>query len=191
MDIKVVHNLLPNMFVNDIEYIINSQNFPWQYSSSSVKLPFEVNNPLVKEVDLYSTVIFKDGINYNEQLFHFFYSILYFLEEHCAGWNLHRIHVNKLLKSEDYPDSCYQTPHHDCGTDKKQYKTFLYYVNDSDGETVFFNEYGLKHVNNPTICYTNKPKKNSLVIFDSQRLHSSTPPRIYDNRVVVNIVMEQ
>lgn len=57
-------------------------------------------------------------------------------------------------------------------------KVILYYVNDSDGDTYFYEGDNV---------ITNKYKKNSLVLFDGTILHSSSSPVNHNIRVAMNI----
>ena len=60
----------------------------------------------------------------------------------------------------------HHTPHRDQIT---RHTVLLYYVNDTDGDTFFFNNKG-------DIVERVSPKKNRLVIFNGSRLHASSNP---------------
>lgn len=55
--------------------------------------------------------------------------------------------------------------------------SFIYYVNDSDGDTVFFD-------NEDNIIKSYTPKKNTVVFFDGTINHSSTTPS--QHRCIIN-----
>ena len=59
------------------------------------------------------------------------------------------------------------------------HKVALYYVNDSDGDTVFFN-------NDGTILHTVTPKRGSFVVFDGTQFHAGRHPMLSEKRVVIN-----
>ena len=59
------------------------------------------------------------------------------------------------------------------------HKVFLFYINDSDGDTFFFN--------NKEIFKRITPKKNRLVIFDGNIKHAGTHPIKSEKRIVLNI----
>jgi hypothetical protein len=86
-------------------------------------------------------------------------------------------------------DKLYGMPHVD-GVRDFQYKAAVYYVNDSDGDTVFFKETTEDiHPDNITseltIYKTVSPKKGRLVIFDGNVYHSSGKPK-HDVRCIIN-----
>jgi hypothetical protein len=76
----------------------------------------------------------------------------------------------------------------------------IYYLNDSDGDTVLFKEYDDPHsgsvkqrwensisINNFTIDKTVTPKKNRLMIFDGHQFHASSHPKESNYRLILNV----
>ena len=67
---------------------------------------------------------------------------------------------------------------------------FLYYVNDSDGDTILYNEIcdgKTNYENNLTELARIKPKAGAAIVFDGSRYHSFTNPTVSDFRCVVNM----
>lgn len=69
--------------------------------------------------------------------------------------------------------------HEDAPNDK--YVSLLYYVNESDGDTVF--KIGNKVINN-------KPIMGTGILFESNLIHSAINPEKYDSRIVMSCIME-
>lgn len=68
------------------------------------------------------------------------------------------------------------------------HKTLLYYLNDSDGDTIFFNEtHDTITDNNLTVQLKNKPTANQAVLFDGLQFHSSSFPVDNNYRIAINI----
>lgn len=67
------------------------------------------------------------------------------------------------------------------------HKTFLYYVNSSDGGTIFYKEKYPYKKNTFTPEIINEPSSNQLVSFDGFTYHSSSSPIQWDRRVAINI----
>ena len=80
--------------------------------------------------------------------------------------------------------------------------TACYYVNDSDGDTMIFDqrlsdtgitdftEYNLvEYVKRTTFTVAGQcsPKKGRVCIFDGTQFHASTKPNIHDKRVVITV----
>ena len=57
--------------------------------------------------------------------------------------------------------------------------TALYYVNDSDGNTVFFDD-------TYNMVEEIKPQRGKVVIFDGLTYHASTCPTLTTNRITLN-----
>jgi hypothetical protein len=97
-----------------------------------------------------------------------------------------RVKIN-ILKRENFPDHHYNIPHHD---DVTGY-SIVYYCNDSDGDTVLFNEYyNDSYPEKITEWQRVKPKKNRAIVFESNRVHASCNPKNTDARFVININIE-
>lgn len=62
--------------------------------------------------------------------------------------------------------------------------TTIYYVSDSDGDTVLYNE--KTESEKYTIMNTITPKKNRLVVFDGSHYHTGHSPMNHSNRILIN-----
>lgn len=94
------------------------------------------------------------------------------------------------------PHPVIHNPHVDMEANTQH--TALLYINESDGDTVIYDEtYDIdcgtpsydhyKNIkDNIRIALTVSPKPNRLVIFDSNIYHASTSPTAHANRIVIN-----
>jgi hypothetical protein len=82
------------------------------------------------------------------------------------------------------PNMANATPnqHYTIHTDKKNVEgiTGIYYVNDSDGDTLFFNEAGTEVIKRLS------PKQGTMVYFNNKIPHAGQPPKINNYRAVIN-----
>lgn len=67
---------------------------------------------------------------------------------------------------------------------KNDYFTILYYVNDSDGDTLLFNK-------QKNVIKNIRPKKGRAILFDSNTLHAASPPLNYKFRIVINCICQK
>lgn len=106
--------------------------------------------------------------------------------------NLRRMKVNLLLKQDVAPDYHYNIAHHDIALENIKHYSMVYYLNDSDGDTHLFQEFTNDDypVKSLTPFASITPKKNRLVIFDSNRMHASSNPKNSAERFVINFVVE-
>lgn len=97
--------------------------------------------------------------------------------------NIFRIKLN--LIAPDCSQDGHHMPHIDMGD---EHKVFLYYINDSDGDTIFFKE---KHDGNPVKGLTEdqrvSPKQGRGVIFDGSIYHASSSPQKSPFRCIINV----
>lgn len=87
-------------------------------------------------------------------------------------------------------DKIDQSPPH-CDS-KKPHLNFIYYLNDSEGETVIYNELAdFKNIiTNPTIFKKVMPENGKAILFDGRQFHAVTPPSKMPLRGVINALIE-
>lgn len=192
-DIKIVENLLPRGYANQIEQDLLRVSFPWYYVNDVTNDKYGNNSGLVHLAFDYGTQ--------PSEWFSFIKPIIYSIEEveNQSVKELLRIRIGFLTKLAPAPEYQYNTPHVDFLI---PHQTACYYVADSDGDTVLFDKflsdagnepYDEKMLNNFgksadfNVVKRSSPKKNNLCIFNGHRFHSSTSPQIYDRRVVITI----
>jgi hypothetical protein len=95
--------------------------------------------------------------------------------------NFFRMKVNLLTQCSFSNKEFHNTPHLD-RTSGEEYFAGVYYVNDSDGDTFFFNREG-----NDFIIYKRvEHKKGRLVLFDGNIYHTGRHPKEAIKRIVIN-----
>jgi len=172
---------------NLLESYVSNFNFPWGYLNGTIlKDDLQSSYGCVVEKGSnppqFSNVV---SIKNNSNLV-FIQPILNFIVTHYNT----RVHIlkckfNLLLKSND---SNYHYPHADTDNFDDEVKSAIYYLNNSDGDTYLFNQFAPHNTDNVDVYKTFAPKKGSILMFDSRRLHSSSSPVIADRRMVLNIV---
>jgi len=96
---------------------------------------------------------------------------------------VHRVKFNLMWKCSDV-NNRWCSPHVDTHDVVNRYLTkwsVVYYVNDADGDTVFFTPY-------ETIRVT--PKRGRAVIFPANIKHAGTNPSVSPERITLNIVVD-
>ena len=95
-----------------------------------------------------------------------------------------RIKFNMMFPNKKLSKIHHNVPH----IDALDGWVLLYFVNDSDGDTMFFNQ---KYTGEVQHCVTVRhritPAKGKAVIFKSDIFHCSTNPTLSDMRVVMNV----
>lgn len=100
--------------------------------------------------------------------------------------NILNARVNMLLPLADSPLHAVGLPHVDWTTAEDTNFTGLYYVNDSDGDTIIYNETYKDYIPEElTISHRIKPAKGTLILFNTYHIHSGCLPST-GRRMVIN-----
>lgn len=117
--------------------------------------------------------------------------MLYFLEERLNRKisDVGRVKINCLTRnSNSFTKDNYNIPHTD--DPNPDLLSLIYYVNDSDGDTFFFNESFGQTQNGLTLNARINPKMGRAVLFDSRRFHAGSNPIESPSRFVINITLK-
>jgi hypothetical protein len=191
-DIQIFNKIIPQGYANQIEDDVLAMKFPWYYIKDVTNKNYGSNSGLTHLAYNYG--------NEPSDWFPFIMPIVYSIAE-AAGHELEqllRIRVGCLPQTHEIGYE-YNTPHLDF---TMPHYTACYYVNDSDGDTVVFDQtaYDMTTTNicedtlleyvqctNFTVAQRSTPKKGRLCIFDGLRFHASTKPKENDRRIVLTV----
>jgi hypothetical protein len=199
---QILNELLPQTYQSELIQLFYHGDFPWYYHASTTAVtedqlllpsPNSVSDSNTLESPQFGHSFAVNG-KVTSDYYRTIYPMLYFLEQHIGyrPSQVRRIKANMLLKDSTYPDNCYHEPHTDVygvdGTDKLT--SMIYYVDDSDGDTFFFNEFlGGKNPDKFTVAHRQTPSRGSAVVFPSNKFHASSSPRSNNRRIVLNFVL--
>jgi hypothetical protein len=194
--IKVIDNYLPKEYVDDIEKLFLK---PEEHSSSEINWYYN-DYTASKDADYLKRI--KDNKHFFDsyQFTHIFYNmgeknssyfdkIIKILEDTKINWkSIERIKANFTTNLTNRKPGDIVVPHQDIKPNSDYYKnkkaiSMIYYVHDTDGDTVFYDDECKK------ITKKVKPKKGRVVIFDSLIFHSYMRPVKSDKRVVINFIV--
>lgn len=193
--LKIIDNILPINYANKIENQLLSPYFNWNFNLNTADPNFIFQNKHIVDTPQF-TYKFYDSDMFNpihDSKMDFLNPMQYIFEETLGIDFVHvvRVKANLLLPKPGFKENNFNIPHIDLVSEKglKSYSV-LYYVNESDGDTVLFNQ----SANDKCFLLTEKqrvkPKKNRAVIFDSDRYHASSNPITTDYRCVINFIFE-
>jgi hypothetical protein len=195
----IIDNFLPSMYQQSIESLVTGSEFPWIFNNYSVSQEpltqfFHIDEPYKEHIQfrhifVYDGKIKSDYFKYIVPLFSAF--------EQTTGKKIKsyfRIKANLLMPQsgttvqQPHVDNMLEYTRSSIVTDKL---TLLYYVNDSDGDTILYNQhYSGKPIGLVTEQQRVSPVKNRAIIFDSNQVHAGSCPNNSDYRMVINIVLE-
>lgn len=169
----IIKDLLPQSYKKEIQDALLGDEFPYYLNKNIL--------PDVKESSsqFTHTLYREDKIESNA--FNLIKPMIYFIEDktNTSLKKIQRIKIN--LRTKTINDNYELNIHKDMNEDN--YKSFLYYVNDSDGDTLFFDD-------NNKIIDSITPKENLGIFFNSNIKHTSQAPINNDYRVVINFIFE-
>lgn len=169
---KVFDNIVKKTNSLDIENFLLSQDFPWHLVKKSSGKSKEIKG--FSDTIQFEHHFIKNGqINSNA-----IHSVMKMLEWENIIKNIGvspeilRMKSNLLLKTQTTPN----TPHIDF---LDPHMVLLYYVNDSSGPTIFYND-------KFEVIKKVEPERGRIVLFNGGIYHSSTPPQTNEYRCVIN-----
>lgn len=183
----LVDDFLPKFYQRSIYDSIIFEQTPWTIIDNASGADSNVSTPGVNILDT-QTGFYHICYGDNQVYSNLFYTLRPIVDaiSHYQGEpvkSLLRIKVGMFIKSSE---SGSNSPHVDFS---ENHKTFLYYVNSSDGDTIFYNEnykkgYDLKEF---TVKDRIEPVIGRAVFFDGLQYHSSSPPAISSRRITINV----
>ena len=188
-DVVELERFLPDSYADVLEQLLcRSGDFLWQYNASTNDLNApEIMNRDARsyDADQFVHAFYQQG----ERRLAFFdlvFPMFYFMEDKTgvALKSVERMKAN-LLVQKAHEDGTYNTPHIDIPD--AGFKSLLYYVKDSDGDTFLFNE-TFRDKKDLTVRKRVAPRKGKAVLFDSNIWHASSHPRENPTRVVLNFI---
>jgi hypothetical protein len=182
--IFVFDNIITLEEQDNIKNILLSDNFNWYYCADITNSEFVKENPRPG---------FKHSFLLNQKINSDYYNlILPIVNESCKKINFE---INKILRSKAFlqlplnlnNNYTLDSPHIDID---EKHLVVLYYVLDSDGDTVIFdNKFGQTKTEikfeDLNVIKKITPKKGTVVIFDGHYFHSAYQPKS-NLRCVIN-----
>ena len=180
----IIDKVLSDSYAKEIKDAFMSDIFPWYFNDHVIKTAQTTVDPF----QFTHTIFFDNEVK--SDIYSLVRPMIYFIEFHTRLKikRIVRIKANLITRNNSVLD-VYRTIHQDItATDEnnnaKNFKSFLYYVDDSDGDTLMFADDKKTEVLRVT------PQANKAVYFDSNIWHTSTFPKIKQRRLVINFIFE-
>ena len=183
---EIFEDLLPISYVDTIEATFNNP-LPWYYteSASGIGANYDINDKNIFDSSQFvHTIMDEDEPQSN--LVELVRPVFWFLEQRTGlrPRKIERIKANLQTPNKSKPGN-YNPPHVDVTAPTGM--SLLYYINDSDGDTVFFDKTIDDGYNDLAIANRVTPKKGRSVLFPSNQFHSSSFPS-QGRRMVINFI---
>jgi len=187
-NIKVVDNFLTKSYHKELLDLLSSPDFPWFYNNNISKTNLDGGSPY----EIGFSHIFFDSFKGGQRdtwYAHFVKPMLYQIMDSVGADYILRGRADMTMAT---PDNYEHSPHVDYSF--KNIST-VFYVNDSDGDTIFFDKEKPNNVasneedfdrSKLNIVNRVSPKANRLIIFDGHIAHTGCSPKNYKNRILIN-----
>ena len=165
-------------------------NMPWWYQRNISGVSRNPNTPIwVHRAEVengFASKIYERGTDVDENAFNLIYPIIDRVKsEFPFETFVARVRGGMFMPA---PTGGCHTPHVDM---YRPHYTLLYYVNDSDGDTILWNEKVTKdseeYPDRFTIMGRVSPEKGRAVLFNGLHYHSSSIPKRATERIAINI----
>jgi hypothetical protein len=176
---KIFDDFFDIHLINYISYSVQHPDYPWSYNSCITQTQGEEPwhfGMSRKFLDSEYPDIKKCP---EDKLF---FPIFFKIQEEfgLSFSDLLRARLDMTFRS---PDNTLHKPHVDMG--EKPHYSFIVYLNDSDGDTIIFNETSVS--DKYSIQEVVSPKKNRLLAFGGHHYHTGHSPSKNNNRVILNV----
>tara|TARA_R110001632_G_scaffold227033_1_gene361223 strand:+ start:81 stop:641 length:561 start_codon:yes stop_codon:yes gene_type:complete len=173
--IKVYDNLIPI----EIQNLIESNSLvklPWYYTNNFEEFEPDKSAPALSHFFLNSGTDVTNTLDSTPYPYSFFYSNILYRLAHKENLHIDTIYTGRLFMNLPTPNPTPDSIHIDL---PYPHWVCLYYVTDSDGDTVLFEDDRKTEIKRIT------PKKGRIVFFDGSIPHHSSKPA-KNTRVIVN-----
>jgi hypothetical protein len=177
----IIEKLLPQELEDTVHKVLMGKTFPWNWNCENIisKTP-DKDIFQMTHVFLLARKIWSKHYNLVNMI------IGVFVEK--TGVKVKRvvrIKANLIPNIAHDPESLDNLIHTDVDLDREgKYVSMVYYVTDSDGDTVVFED------DKQTVRTTSPPIKGNCIWFDSKTYHRSCVPKHHKRRVVINFILE-
>jgi len=185
-----LERFVPDVLANDLEEFFLDWSINWTFARSTTDInevnEFKNYNSKLCDRHQFTSVICEHGDILNDELWTFVKPVLYYFMD-ASGKEIrfiNRIKANLLLPDQQHTDD-FNTPHVD---NHDSLTSFIYYINNSDGDTVLYGDRTQAEQFKP--IDRNTPQKGTGIYFPSNLYHGSCNPVESDYRLVINFILD-
>ena len=188
ISMEVIDDFLPKRYQDELESVLLRHDFPWYYQPNITTGKPKVLDDQFKYSHGFTHQFYHQEHGVQSSFYCLVQTLLHFVPQPYPIKGYYRLKANMTVPVQGWNKDTVQEPHVDMPID---HLVCLYYVNDSDGDTFFFENY-FEEKGEPEsfkVLERVKPKKGRAVVFDGLRYHGSNCPIESQSRVIINAGM--
>lgn len=192
---ELLENLIPLVFQEELKNTV--ENIPFYYTPSIGYNSTSLQTSGIKFLD---NIGFSHGLVVEGQqdsiYWGLFRPLLYFFTQRTGivVKQIIRVRLRLTFQHPNRTEYLFNKPHTDLFNFNEPYKTLVYYINTSDGDTFIFDKFFNKEENldnvlkdiDQKIIFQNTPKQGNALYFDGHQYHAGNSPIEYKHRYVIN-----
>ena len=179
MKLKIIDNYLTQSYHKAIQDLLLGSDFPWFYNRNINSTIETIGAKSFNEYG-FSHHFYKDGYFRDSQYATFIKPMLLNLKDTVNCDCILRSRADMVTWShEDF----IHPPHVDFYFPNV---ATIFYINDTDGDTIIYNQNHFLDIKKLEIKERVNPKANRLVIFNGDVLHTGSSPTKHKNRILIN-----
>jgi hypothetical protein len=186
-NINVIEEFMPKEYQDLLEAVmLTDGSIPYSYNSSTTYDHSKYKDKNTKDAPQFIHAFMNNGLICSQKWDIVSPLPYYLMAKIGTTLKLVRLKANITMPLSVFKENEYYPPHKDYS--EPNGITAIYYVNDADGDTIFFEEpEEIVTQGSFKEIFRCTPKKGSLVYFDNNILHCGEPPKTSKARVLFNI----
>jgi len=174
----IIKNLLSSDASSKLKEMVDNPEFPYYYNENQI-----IDNNK-DQIFGFTHCLFRDK-KVNSSAFKLFLPLIseFATKAKVKVKSIFRLQVNLIFNQLVNNEVIQNTIHRDMENIHGNFISFIYYVIDSDGDTIIYND-------DLTVKEKASPIQNNCVYFNSRDLHTATLPKKHKKRIVINCVLE-
>lgn len=176
---KIIDNFLNKTYFNELQEELTKDNFPWYYNKNITHNNDE-KNKVFQNYGFTHWFVHEENVLTDSQIAQFVRPLTSQILDVVDCNKTLRVRADMVMWS---PTNFLHDAHQDFVF---PHKACVFYINESDGDTVFYNVAKNNYNENSKIVKKVSPKPNRLVIFDGELMHSGHSPTKHKRRILIN-----
>ena len=188
-DIKVIDNFISPSYLTEINQAVDPKSTHWRFNGIQT---FSDRSGSLEDFGFSILLCSHNQPNqfYDTKLSTFIRPLVYKIKDYVGASTIIRSRLDlTILHKQKY----IHPPHLDIQCGENKYVSAIFYINDTDGETIIYdNKYDIEPPSFPTnmkIKKTIKPKPGRLLLFDARYAHTGCSPSKHQTRILLNTVL--